>query len=409
MTAGRDRNRAPYLTLAMTGTALLCVNPGLTQGENHINLLLCAVMCFSPAVLLFRRTRFFVPRLDIPLALVCLLVTGMPLFFHRDTVRLSTMLFTCAYCVYIMMLARLLIVSRLNAYWLMRLIQALVYLFAAVLVIQQLCVLTGMPVFCAAMVYDNPWKLNSLTAEPSHTTVTLCTLMWIYTQTVRLTRPRAGILRELTAKWPLWLCWAWTLFSTPNASAYLLAPLPLVAFVNRSNIWKWTLAAVAGAGLLLGITGISDSQPGRLARTITAIFTLDEQKIIEADASASARIVPTIRGAVALAASSPVELLTGHGVDADIREIDDRPGDDDDDRGFAGIFSMAYNYGLPCALAFWWAIGACTLSRRRPMSILTFIIALQLSADYNMQLVWMVMAAGLAFKQIADQKQESYC
>lgn len=405
MTAGCNRNRAPYLTLAMTGIALLCVNPGLTQGENHINLLLCAVMCFSPAVILFKHSRILVPRLDFPLAIVCLLVTGMPLLFHRDTVRPSTMLFTCAYCVYMMMLARLLIASRLNADGLMRLIRTLVYLFAAVLVIQQLCVLTGMPVFCAAMVYNNPWKLNSLTAEPSHTTVTLCTLMWIYTQTLRLTRPHRGILCELKAEWLLWLCWLWTLFSTPNASAYLLAPLPLVAFVNRNNIWKWTLTAMAGVGVLLGISGISGSQSGRLTRTMSAIITLDEEKIIEADASASARIVPTLRGAVALAASTPSELLTGHGVDADIHEIDDRPGDDDDDCGFAGIFSMAYNYGLPCALVFWWVIGTCTLSRRHPLSILTFFIALQLSADYNMQLVWMVMAAGLAFKLIADHEQ----
>lgn len=62
------------------------------------------------------------------------------------------------------------------------------------------------------------------------------------------------------------------------------------------------------------------------------------------------------------------------------------------------VFCMAYNYGLPCALAFWTAIGMATLTRRRWTSGVTFLFALQMSTDYNMQLVWTIIAFGMMFK-----------
>lgn len=396
---GRSPRRQLPEWLLIVGLVLLCINPGFTQGENRLNTLLCAVMSLSPAVLLLRRARVIIPRIDIPLGLVCVFVLTWPAIFHPEHIRLSTTLFTCAYCVYIMMLARLARISGLSPEKFSRLIRYVIYSFAIVLVVQQLCVLTGSPVFNASMTYPNPWKLNSLTSEPSHSSVTLAALMFFLTQTYVRTNPGAGIWRFVKQEWPVCLCWVWVLFSTFNSSAYLLAPLPVVPFIRKGNAWKYALAAICIASAVL-FTGAGD-QPliKRIKDFAIAAVSMNEEKMFEADISAADRIVPTIWGWKALRDSGPA-IFTGHGTDADTHQLQSRVYDftTKENKGFAGFFSMCYNYGLPCALAFWWATGVCTIVARRPISILTFLFALQMSADFNMQLVWMIIAFGMITK-----------
>ncbi len=130
-------------------------------------------MTISPLVLMLRRARVFIPRIDIPLCLVCVFVITFPVIFHPATVRWITMLFTCACCVYYMMLARLVRIADLSPALICRLIKTIIYAFAAVLIVQQICLVCGLPIFNEAKVYPMaPFKLNSLTAEPSHTSVT---------------------------------------------------------------------------------------------------------------------------------------------------------------------------------------------------------------------------------------------
>lgn len=382
----------------MAGIALLCINPGITQGEDNKNLLLCAAMCLSPAVLLLKGTRVIIRRVDLPLLAVCVLSVICPPLFHPESVRWITVLFTCAYCVYFMMLARVLRISSFTPQLLVRTIRWIIYAFAAVLVIQQFCVLTGLPVFMSAMVYPRyPWKLNSLTAEPSHTTVTLCMAMFTFTQTCRAINPGESLRNNIRKNPMTWLCWAYTTFITYNASAFILAPLAFIPYITKRNITIW----VAAAAIVLAAVHLTPLrnywQLQRIMWTAKALVTFDEQAIIDADDSAAMRIVPSIYGIKALARSSAAELAVGHGTDADQHDLPPRPCDEKQ-RGFAGVFCMAYNYGLPCALAFWTAIGMVTLTRRRWTSIITFLFALQLSADYNMQLVWMIMAFGMMFK-----------
>lgn len=397
MTENRTQRKELVTWLTIAGLTLLCINPGYTQGEHNKNLLLATAMAISPLVLLIKETRVFIPRIDIPLGIVCLYVTAAPLLFHPESVRWITMLFTCACCVYFMMLARLVRTAHLSPGVICGFIRTVIYAFAAVLIIQQICLVSGLPVFCAGAVYPQaPWKLNSLTAEPSHTTITLGALMYFYTQTRRIADPETGLWKEITSFWPAWACWIWVLFSTVNASAFLLAPLAFLPYITRRNIWLWVCAASLAAAVLFLSPAGHTGAPDRLRKTLMATVTLDDKAIEEADASAAARIVPTIWGAREIHLGES-DTWTGHGVDADQHDIKERPCDGQN-RGFAGVLSMFYNYGAPCAIAFWWAIGSVTLIRRRWLSILTFLFAIQMSAEHNMQLVWVILAFSMVFK-----------
>lgn len=391
-----DRPTKTATVLAAIMLTLLAVNPALTHGENHINLLLCAALCLSPAVLLLPATRILIPCIDIPLAILGLTVIATPLLFHPQTVRWSTMLFTCAYCVYFMMLARVLKASHLDGPRLMRLIKGITYAFFVVLVIQQMCLLLGLPVFMPGQEYQIATKLNSLTSEPSHTSVTLCMLMFAFTQTQRLSDTSLTLLASLRQDWMLWGAWAWTIFSTCNASAFVLAPLAFVPFITKANLWKWCAAAAIAVTAVALIPKDLTYNVERIRNFTTAMVTLDTEQMEEADASMASRIVPTVWGARRL--SPDGSLMTGHGVDADLRDIDDLPFWDFKYKSLAGHLSLLYNYGLISAIAFWAAIAFATLSRRNWWSIISFAFALQLSADYNMQLVWMIMAFAYTLK-----------
>lgn len=375
---------------------LLAVNPGYTQGENHINLLLCAALCMSPALLLIRGCRTATRSIDIPLLAVCAFVMIFPLIFHPDSIRLSTMLFTCAYCVYFMMFARILKHSDMDGKRFMKLISLIIYAYGIVLVIQQICVLTGLPVFMPSMIYRSPFKLNSLSAEPSHTSVILSMLMTAWTGTLRSERPGTSLIASLKAYPWLWGCWAWTLFSTYNASAFVLFPLPFVSFITRRNIWKWSFSAAVAIIVVSIIPKGHIDNLDRVIESSKALLTFDSERMIDADTSMSTRIIPTVVGAANLQFDSA--LITGHGADADQREIVGLPSENFKQGGQAGHFTMLYNYGLPCALALWIAIATTCITRRWWWSVLIFLFALQMSADYNMQLMWMIMAFGLVLK-----------
>ncbi|MBD5223946.1 MAG: hypothetical protein HDS71_07880 [Bacteroidales bacterium] len=391
-----DSTNSLTVRLTVVGLVLLCINPSFVQGHDNMNILLNIGMCLSPFVLLIKDARTFIPRIDLPLCTVIITVLFAPFIFHPDTVRLSTMLFTCAYCVYFMMLALLVKISGLGSCLFLKLIRVIVYTFAVVLVIQQLCVLMNLPVPLKAINYYNPWKLNSLTAEPSHTTVILSTLLFFYTRTLRLRNPAETLLTSIRLHPWLWIAYLWTLFTTDNASAYIMGPLCLLPYITRKNIPYILILLVA---LLITAFLVPLKRPTNVERvlnTITAVTTLNDQEIIKADTSASARLVPTLRGARALAGTD-MQIITGHGVDADQRDLEARPCDVNE-RGFAGIFSIWYNYGVICSLAFWISIGFVTIIKRDWMSYVTFAMTVQLSADYNMQLGWMIMAFAMVFK-----------
>lgn len=377
---------------------LLSINPAFTQGRESINLLFCGALCLSPLVLLIKGTRVFIPKIDIPFGLVCFFVWFFPIVFHPESVRLSTMLFTCAYCFTFMMLARLLRISNIGIDRMLRVIRWVVYAYAFILICQQICIVTGLPLILRPYFYNPhlPFKLNSLSAEPSHTTMMLSVLVFFYACINNSLRDKGGFLNEIRRYPWFWAAYVWILFTTHNTSAFIMFPFSLLPYLRKESVLYVAGAAVVGVLLFTFLPLKENVHYQRLSKIGTSLTTLDEKRIIEADSSISARIVPTIRGVKSVDFRDH-RLLTGYGVDADRQDIAPRPCDTQR-RGFAGMLSMWHNYGALCALSFWAAIIILTLIRGRLLSILTFILAMLLSADYNMQLVWQLLAISMYYK-----------
>ncbi len=176
----------------------------------------------------------------------------------------------------------------------------------------------------------------------------------------------------------------------------MIGPLCLLPYVTRRNALP-VAGAVAAALALLYLTPAGGlPQVSRVRDFSLAFLSGTPERMWEADPSAATRVVPTLEGARLVDPADPA-MCVGHGVDADIRDTPPRmPWKNDN--GSAGVLGMWHNYGALCALAFWAAIAVVTVTPRDWLSWVAFLYAIQMSADYNMQLVWIIMAWSMAFK-----------
>ena len=74
---------------------LVAVSPAFALGEGNRNMLLIGAMCLSPYF--FIRFPIIIPKVDIPLTILCLMMTAFPLIFHPETMRWSTVLYSCLF------------------------------------------------------------------------------------------------------------------------------------------------------------------------------------------------------------------------------------------------------------------------------------------------------------------------
>lgn len=355
----------------------------------------------TPLALLLPESRRWYPAVDIPALLLILCVALLPLR-HIGMVRWTTQCFTIACCVWAMAIVRLVAASRVNARRLSRLIDWIIVAYLALLLIQQLCVLCGWPVFMASTPYDNPWKLDTLMSEPSHTVWVLSVLMFyrglMRRDAVVEDKLKGGGIIGCNTTYYVWGAYLWICFSVPNASAFVLVPVALLPWLTRRN---WAPIVGISASVILALCVFTDFaanvQQTRVSRLMTSIPSLDRDRIEEADPSAAWRINPHIAGVHAVGLTSADDWL-GHGTDADRTHAAPPTSNDGNDEGDAGMFRFWYNYGFPAWLAMLALIGVCTLRRRRPLTIVMFLMALVVSTYFNTQLLWVILTYALTFE-----------
>lgn len=384
--------------LCVVALVLLCVNPGYFEGHDCMNLLLNTFMCLSPLAFLIKGTRVIIPRLDLPLGIVILCVILFPLIFHPESVRWATMLFTCAYCIFFLVFARLLRISSFDAKLLNATIRWIIYAYFIVLLIQQFCTFFDLPIFMKGQKYyiDYPYKLNSLSAEPSHTTQILSVIMMFYSLTRTHTLPNLTLWNEIKGNYPVWICYFYVIFTTINASAFIFWILSVLPFINKKN-WYWFAGIILLIVIAVNVTSLRNMPLIKRAQnTLVALPTMNDQNLLEADPSAAMRIAPSI-WAFKTINFGESDNYVGHGADAVYRELPQNPFEKNS-RSSGGIFTLWYNYGFICSLALWVAIFLSVVIGKQWVTWIAFLLAIQLSSDYNMQLLWMLMAFGLVYK-----------
>lgn len=369
-------------------------------------------MVLCPLVLCFRRARCLLPEVDIPLISIAALILLLPLLYHPEHVRWSTMLYSCGFSLFFMMAVRAFRVATPSPSQVARLLAWIIYAFAIVLLSQQIAFQLKLPLpFTGpnSMVfgyYQSPLKQISLTSEPSESTMHVAFLFYFLMRFRRLDNPDYSLRQSLISDRYVWLAMLWVFFSAYNASAFMFAPMLFLPWLTRRNYYK--VLPVAGAIFALAVVAAPhiDYEPvQRFGKFVRVVPSFDTDTIMESDGSSCYRIVQHIEGAKH-ASLSTLDDWVGHGIDTDLIYLDEKLCYNY--IVFPGSFHVWYVYGFPVALMLWVFIISVTFRPRDPSSWFIALFALYLSGANNYQPLWMLLFLAYVLRELSSSYAIEY-
>lgn len=382
-------------TLVNIFIILLAVAPAFALGEGNKNLLLIGAMCFSPYF--FIKYPVILPKIDIPLTSICLMMISFTVVFHPETLRWSTLMYSCLFCMFFMSFARVLSFSDYKAEDFAKLIKWLLYAYCITLMIQQFCVLTGLPIFnLANYSVKEPWKLNSLMSEPSHSARIIPVLMYIFVCYQKNSNPELSLKDSIKESKSVWGAFMWCILTMGSTTGFIFLIIVIAKFIGIKKILPSIFLMLT---IFVFFVYSNNKYVKRTTRVIVATLTLDEKAIIKADHSASFRIVPSIQGAKAVSLADK-EGWVGHGVDADSHYIKPLPSVKN---GNAGSFYMWFNYGVICTFTYWIFTLLVCYQKHDMVSVLIWLLCIFMYGGINNQIIWLTLI--LLYAQKTTQKK----
>lgn len=364
------------------------------------NLLLIGIMALAPITLFFSKKIY---RLDILILFFLMSIVFTPLLNHYDTLRWSTIFYTIMFGITFIAYEHLLKRNLYSVDQYLKLLKNLLLAYFIVLLIQQFCVLLGLPVLLAGnYLPTEPWKLSSLAAEPSHASLSITVLMYSFITIKELLLNRKYKLFSdwRDDKW-VWIAFIWFMLTSHSASALLLLMIFLSQFITSRN---FLYLAIFGTVSIFIISFLDIPAFERASKFLTALLTFDPKEMISADHSGSYRFVP------AMFIFQKVDLTSidgwfGHGIDyvsSFLYLI--MPGTP---KGYAtgGVMVVWIEYGFLSFSLFLLFSFIAVYRNRKIMPIVLWFIFLFLGNGINTQTVWLALMLLLTNKYFYQRQK----
>lgn len=324
--------------------------------------------------------------------------------------RVSSAIYSCIFFIIAISFTRGLYNNKFTLESYMKVCRILVIAYFIVLVIQQICVLLGLPIFNVIIDYTgfegSKWKLSSLSDEPSHAARIVALLTFSYIAAYGLFHGKDYSFIEECKKHKseraFWFAFLWTMLTMQSSTALLFVAIIVCKFfLNRK---------VQITSILLGIMCVSmavlafsnNKLLQRNINIIAATLTLDEKAIVAADHSGAHRIVPNI------ILAKRVEILSenglfGFGMDTSKDVVyKNFPGwMDENAAGGGGVFQIWYDFGF--IVFFFYILGTlkfCTSPKDKMSYIFWFLLVFVNSL--NTQITWLAIMLLATNKYIID-------
>lgn len=370
----------PVLCLILLATA-----PAIFLGEGNRNLGLIAFMFISPFFLVKTKSLSVEGILLLGFALT---IVVFPPLAHSGDVRWSTVFYSLMFCALFLSYDVMLRGGFLRAETFVNVIKYLIIAYTAVLLIQQFCVLTGLPIFNVSN-YEavRPWKLNALSAEPSHSARIVGLLMLAYILGRRLVESMGEALTVSPKQNAfLWVCFFWTMITMLSATALVMIAIVLLVYVQRSHFRNYILAAFLG---IVALLLLPDWLTGRAAALALATFTLDYAEVLRADHSGGMRIAPM------LVLLDYVEVfsmngLFGNGIDSVGHFMSRHIWGVKEGSSGGGLLVLWYEYGLIAFLFFMAFTLKATAALKAPGNFIVWFMLIFIGGVNN-QMVWLAI------------------
>lgn len=363
----------------------LSIAPAIFLGEGNRNLLLIGVIFITPIFLL---KILKIEKIDILFFLMFLIMLLVPYIVNTETYRISTVLYSGLFGFLFITYKQLLNNSDFTIDTYLKLIKFIIYAYFIVLLIQQFCVLTGLPIFNISNYEQaNPWKLNSLSAEPSHTGRIVPLLMFSYIVIKEFIENRKYSLSlDFTNDKYLWFAFSWIIFTSGSATAYLFFILIFLKFLSLKNSIYLCILIL----LLIGLINFFEiNSYQRTLDFFMAVLTLDINKMMAVDHSASIRIAPLVVVFNNITVTD-INGLFGNGIDTTSNLISKYIYGIPDDLVGGGTFQLWYEYGFIVFILFIIYTFFSIYDKNNNTNIL-FWFLLVFIAGINSQMVWLCM------------------
>ena len=279
-----------FATLLMV---MLCVQIVPIEGETVSNLKV-ALMALTPIIFIFKT-----PVISKPLFwggalwLTCYFCASF-----QSYMRFSTIGYFGMFIMTFIVFYNLVYLGAFSFSYFKRLLRALIYVFAVVLILQQICMLIGVKTFWLLNLDNQGFlaidKLHSLTIEPSHSARVLAVVMLSYLRCLQIENDGKRVsLKVLFNKENrvVTILFLYAMLTMGSGTAFVALGILCLYFITRRNLWYVV-------PLLIVFVVVSSyfeiKQLTRAVDSVQATMTGDKKQVLEADGSAAARIIPII-------------------------------------------------------------------------------------------------------------------
>tara|TARA_Y100000385_G_C13076766_1_gene631802 strand:+ start:208 stop:1419 length:1212 start_codon:yes stop_codon:yes gene_type:complete len=366
-------------------------------GEGQRNILLICLMSFSPIIVMTTKE---INKLDILLILFILMIIFFPFVIHPEKMRWSTVLYTVMFCISFIAYTKTLSRSSLSISRYQLIIKYLIYAYTTVLIIQQICVVTEIPIFNVSNYNSSfPWKLNSLTTEPSHSAVYITVLMYsfIITRESQL-KQNYNIKKHFSHDRLIWSSYLWTILTMTSGTAYVYLFILLMKLINKKN----TINLIFTFSFFIILTLFNLKPLSRAIDTAIAFTSFDTEIIIQADRNAAYRIVPSMN-AIKTIDLGTIDGWFGKGIDYMKDDLVNQIPGTSEGGQIGSIFTFAVDYGIILFFVFCiFSVRIC-VDRNQFLSIVFFVFGVLLNS-INSQMLWFVIIFLYTNKNIVNQK-----
>lgn len=380
--------------IAIIMIIMLAVYPAVFMNASKQNVILLAIMAISPLVWFYYR--FVIARIDVPLITMYIFMFISPMVFHPTTMRWSTLLYTGMYISFFLAYVKILNCSTIDEKILLKVLTYIIYAYCVVLIIQQFCFFTGLPIFNAINIDIGKGfpRLNSIGPEPSWAARNICLITFIYICLYYNINEEKPSLKRffINNKW-VCISFLWIILTGGSTTGILFSLFIILKFVN----WKSTLFIFASILSIFVIGKITGNQSiDRFSKFIPAVVSMNEKDIWNADSSGASRVIPTIQVAKHLSLTS-FDGWFGHGVDYDTSVVK-IPGI----KANGGGFSLWLNYGAIVMFLFWGIIVSICRIKGEPISLLFCVFILFGGISINLQILWFMLVLFVTYKFVIE-------
>ena len=313
-----------------------------TVSPNHLNYAVIAIAAIGFLLFFLEFNVIYLNKWSVQFYL---LFTTLSIVVNIDNARFGTIYYQLALFFSFLYFMQSLRKGRLAINNYAILCKYIIYLYFIVLIGQQFSLQFGIPIPNLISSEIEIGKLNSLATEPSLAGVILTTLLYsIFSTSKLLLEKNADLKTIIKSNYSVVFAYFYCIVSMKSSLAIILVFMYVTSHIDLKNIKSIAFASLVGITIFAAIW-IQDHALTRAITFITSLFTMDTELIIEADHSASLRILPAYFYIISMDIFD-VQFWIGKGIDSNISVFQPIIPGVEEGNGVGGLFPSHFiNYG----------------------------------------------------------------